>query len=312
MRFWCGGTERLLCLNTLLARQAADNAPAWDQIFAVANSTKYGGAGYPSQEIGTYSGGNSAAPQVAIHELGHALGDLADEYTYGGPTTYTGPEPSARNASIFNADEMADLGLKWSAWLGVNDPDFDGLIDTYEGANYSSLGVYRPSSNSMMRNLGREFNLPSAEALIIEMWKIVRPIDLHTSNVSPVTRDALLEIQLAAPFLEARWTINGETVGSGAALDLGALITPATNALIEVEVVDPTPLVRDEAARELYMTQRVRWTLGSHPADLTRDGLVDEQDLAVLLSQWGKEDGDISGDGLCDAYDLSILLAAWG
>jgi len=312
MRFWCGGTERLLCLNTLLARQAADNAPEWDQIFAVANSTKYGGAGYPSQEIGTYSGGNSAAPQVAIHELGHALGDLADEYTYGGPSEYTGPEPSARNASIFDADTMDALNVKWSAWLGVDDPGFDGLVDTFEGANYSPLGIYRPSGNSMMRNLGREFNLPSAEGLIIEMWKIVRPIDLHSANSLPVARDAVLEVQTVAPFLEIRWTLDGAPVGEGAALDLSEVDAPIAGAQIEVEVVDPTPLVRDETARELYMTQRVRWTLRGHPADFTADGGVDEQDLAVILALWGDPEADISGDGECDAFDLSILLAAWG
>jgi len=47
MGFWCGGTERALCVDTGQAIAYAQNAPDWDQIFAVASSTKYGGVGYP-------------------------------------------------------------------------------------------------------------------------------------------------------------------------------------------------------------------------------------------------------------------------
>ncbi len=312
MSFWCGGIQRLLCVDTFRAQQAASNAPDWDQIFAVANASTYGGAGYPSQNVGTYSGANSAAPQVAIHELGHSLGNLADEYTYGGPETYTGPEPSARNVSIFNADQQEAQDRKWSDWLGVDHPDFDGLVDAYEGGNYSENDIYRPTSNSIMRSLGQEFNLPSAEGLIIEMWKIVQPIDSHTSNLNPVLPSMTLEVQLAAPFLSVRWFLNGNAVGTGPSLDLHDVSLPSGMSTLHVVVVDDTPLVRDETAREAYMTQRVYWSVEGAPGDLTGDGVVDSVDLAVLLAAWGGPGVDFDGDGVCSSSDLAILLAAWG
>jgi len=311
MSFWCGGTQRLLCANTLAVRQAADNAPDWDQVFAVANSTTYGGAGYTSQNIGTYAGGNGSAAQVAIHELGHSLGDLADEYTYGGPAEYTGPEPSAANVSVLNAAQMQAQGAKWSAWIGENDAEFDGLVDTFEGGNYSPEGIYRPSSNSMMRNLGREFNLPSAEALIIEMWQTVQPIDQHTSTALPVSRGATLEVVPVAPFLSVRWYVNGAYSGAARTLRLSSLALPTAESTVEAVVMDLTPLVRDEDARELYMTQRVSWTLVNDPSDVSGDGVVDATDLAILIAAFDTPAIDLDGDGVCTSSDIAFLLAAW-
>lgn len=52
--------------------------------------------------------------------------------------------------------------------------------------------------------------------------------------------------------------------------------------------------------------------------DLTCDGVVDGQDLSILLSQWGQCEqllepciADLDGDGLVDGGDLTILLADW-
>ncbi len=51
---------------------------------------------------------------------------------------------------------------------------------------------------------------------------------------------------------------------------------------------------------------------GACPADLTGDGAVGGDDLALLLSTWGSAGGDIDGDGTTGAGDLALLLGAWG
>ena len=49
------------------------------------------------------------------------------------------------------------------------------------------------------------------------------------------------------------------------------------------------------------------------PGDLNADGCVDQQDLGILLTAFGVDDGgDIDGDGDTDQSDLGILLAHWG
>lgn len=81
--YGCSGIDRLLCCKRSAAKKLAkkcNNSPE-RQILVVHNDTKYGGAGYISDNIATTSI-NHLASKVAVHELGHSLFDLADEYKY--------------------------------------------------------------------------------------------------------------------------------------------------------------------------------------------------------------------------------------
>lgn len=159
MGFWCQGrdtqTERLLCVNQTKATQFAALAPQADQVIALGNTAKYGGAG---GGVATAAGANDQAGQIAVHELGHSIGKLADEYDY--PyDRFGGTEPTEVNVT---ADPT---GAKWSAYLGQASPD-GGVVGAFEGARYYKLGLYRPTENSIMRTLGREFNLVGRDAMI--------------------------------------------------------------------------------------------------------------------------------------------------
>jgi hypothetical protein len=49
------------------------------------------------------------------------------------------------------------------------------------------------------------------------------------------------------------------------------------------------------------------------PEDINGDGVVDTEDLLILLGNWGTDgDGDIDGNGVVNTEDLLALLAAWG
>lgn len=56
-----------------------------------------------------------------------------------------------------------------------------------------------------------------------------------------------------------------------------------------------------------------------NPADINGDGIVNAQDLAIILGSWGvcPEEpspcpADLNGDGVVNAQDLAILLGLWG
>lgn len=54
--------------------------------------------------------------------------------------------------------------------------------------------------------------------------------------------------------------------------------------------------------------------LSARPEDLNQDGVIDAQDLALLLSSWGTDDlyVDLNTDGVVDAEDMAAVLSAWG
>ncbi len=259
MGFWCNGVERALCVNVTKALTQANAAPQRDQVLALANSTMYGGVGYPSNNLGTLAASNGAALEIALHEFGHSFAKLADEYDYGGPTTYAGGEPNQKNASTFNAPAMASAQAKWWRWLGTNG------VSTFEGAVYSQLGIFRPTNNSKMRNLGRPFEEVNTEQFIVYFYRAVDPIDSATpAGVYP--ENTVLSVDPVDPVshaLSVQWFQNGVAIpgATGLTLNVASLGLPAGLHSISVTVLDPTPLVRDEAARAQWMTETRSWTI---------------------------------------------------
>ncbi|GEM_PF-559164 len=304
MGFWCSGIERLLCVNVGKAYSYANNAPDVDQVIALANSSKYGGAGYTSSNLATSSGQNGSSSEVVVHELGHSFGNLADEYDYGGGTTWTGGEVPEPNVSILDATAMANAGTKWADWLGVTQPTFDGLVSTYEGARYYQKGIYRPTYNSLMRALNRPFNLPSVESLLIELYKIVSPIDGSSDESSIYDGSEVLFVQpvmlVGGAPLSVQWHLDGAAIPgeSGTQLDLSQLNLSPCGHTVQAVVVDPTTWVRDETARDTWMTDSRTFTLnvpGPGSTDCDGDGQPDDCQIAADPSL------DWNGDGVLDS-----------
>ncbi|MFP3968791.1 M64 family metallopeptidase, partial [Actinomadura fulvescens] len=247
MGFYCGGIQRLLCVNETKAQQYAAQAPDVDQVLALGNSTTYGGAG---GRVATASGGNAQSGQVAIHELGHSIGGLADEYE--GGNRYTGGEPREPNVSIYSRETMRQYRLKWHAWLGQATPD-GGVIDTYEGGYYYRYGVYRPSQNSIMRTLGRQFNLPGREAMIAAFYRETGLIDAASGA------STTLWVRPVSSRVTTTWTVDGHYAGQGNALHVPSLRLAKGTHTVTATVTDNTPWVRDPALKRGSLTDTRTW-----------------------------------------------------
>ncbi|MFD7256503.1 M64 family metallopeptidase [Streptomyces sp. NPDC059874] len=262
--FWCEDIERLLCIDQPKVDAYVAKAPEADLVIVLANSAKYGGAGYnePSATLGyegisTASAGHAKSGQVAIHETGHSLGKLADEYFYPGVPDYekyTGPEPAETNISGLSADRMATQRAKWYRWLGEQSPD-GGTVGAYEGGGYYVTGLYRPTDNSIMRVLGKPFNLPGVEAMIAGFHQHARiatpltPTD-RTLRVRDTAKTAVPRLEGAdGRQLVVRWYLDGKELkrfegrSEVAVADLW-LFDLRTHRL-SVTVEDRTPSVRD-------------------------------------------------------------------
>ena len=100
-------------------RDVAAWAP-YEMVLMVANSSTYGGGGILGL-YATVAGGNDWAPYVAVHELGHHLAGLADEY-YTSPVAYE-PSPITVEPWEPNATALLDPAkLKWADLVADSTP----------------------------------------------------------------------------------------------------------------------------------------------------------------------------------------------
>lgn len=216
-----GGTDRCLYFNTSKANAAVSTALSGSGIdvdvrLGSVNSAKYGGCG---GSWAVWSAGNSAATDIAVHEMGHSFAGLADEYFYNGDT-WTGGEPDRVNITSNPA-----LG-KWDRWLGYVDPDTNiGVIDYYEGGMYHDFGLYRPSENSMMRALGRPFDAISRERFIEVIYQEVDPLDGWADTNQVYTSGDTLWVDTVDPnVIGVEWFLDGVSLGLlGETIDLDSL-----------------------------------------------------------------------------------------
>ena len=98
---------------------------------------------------------------------------------------------------------------------------------------------------------------------------------------------------------------------SGATLTKGALYTIITS---DVEVSERFTTVTGPVLNISYqpksVTIEITWI-----GDANCDGWVDDDDLSLLLANWGQDagwdNGNFNGDNTVDDDDLSLLLANW-
>jgi hypothetical protein len=166
-----GAVRRLLVVNNVTATGVMDFfVPEWDQGLVLVNSTIWGGAGGTPGTTSLSSGWEG----IAIHEIGHSVFGLADEYEYwegcsSGETdrdNHPGPEPTQPNVTVQSDPDL----VKWNA-LFFSDPPpgtvnadcticdpqpnpFPGemRVGLYEGAHYYHCDAFRPTFDCMMRN----------------------------------------------------------------------------------------------------------------------------------------------------------------
>ncbi len=102
------------------------------------NSTRHGGVTSMSYYYRYASSCTSSRlPHIVVHELGHLIFRLADEYDYGRSGTYHGSEPPYSNVSA-NGNPYT---VKWSFITQT----------AFEGAMYYKKGVWRPQKYCRMR-----------------------------------------------------------------------------------------------------------------------------------------------------------------
>jgi len=154
----------------------AANAP-YDQIYILANSNKYGGGAIFNYYSLTVTN-DPKFKEIFVHEIGHGLAGLADEYGY--DNTFEDYFPKGVEPWEKNITTLSDFSKKWKNDIDENTPiptpddtEYEDVIGVFEGAGYVAEGVYRSTKNSIMRTLdAKEFNKVSQDAIrkVVEFY----------------------------------------------------------------------------------------------------------------------------------------------
>lgn len=154
-----GADRYAMTFNLWQLHDVVGATPA-DHIIIVINSRTYGGGAI--YNFYSVSSLHRMAESVLPHELGHGIGGLADEYI-DEDLSYADLHRTASEPLEPNITNLVDFGSKWQSLLPegtpVPTPDNNEVLRTengplgvYEGAGYSSKGVYRPAMHCMMRD----------------------------------------------------------------------------------------------------------------------------------------------------------------
>ncbi|MFS0862362.1 M64 family metallopeptidase [Fredinandcohnia sp. 179-A 10B2 NHS] len=272
-----GGTQaRNDIINNYLAPYLGISANAQNiQTLNIANTSTYGGIGGVHA---TTTGGSPQGPLVSLHELGHSLGNLRDEYAYSNRDVPGGPHPNSEPSSFhhtrMSSEEMIELQEKWWRWLG-EESESGGIIraadpDGYESGSLRSSNVWRPSEHSMMRHTGFYFDQVGREHMTQRITGM-RNADEMPVNSTPegeVGPNDILWVETMHPRfhkLNVSWELNGNKIANtnnSRYLELTNLDAKLGDK-IKVTIQDRTEFVRDPFYLDgPRMTQTREWTIG--------------------------------------------------
>jgi hypothetical protein len=210
----------------------------------------------------------SEVSYILVHESGHTLGGLGDEYSIAYPGFPDVEEPNTTTNTNY-------LQIKWNAWISTNTPiptppsyTYEYTVGLFQGAHYHATGWYRPFYNCCMQSYGEPFCPVCQETLVLAIYGKARPLDAHSpaTNSLTVTSPQMLSFSLnllqpATHSLNVQWRTNN--IAASGATNPVFNVSPVQlgngTQKVEADVWDATAMVRTDAKN--FLKQTNLWTL---------------------------------------------------
>ena len=251
--------------------------PEYDIPILVVNDPIYGGSGNtpdtPNPLIIVSLSSYKAT--VVVHESGHMIGGLADEYTDPAPAqTNLIQRPNATTNTTTNL-------IPWMPWLNpdapIPTPDngaYTGMIGLWLGAQYHTNLWYRPTYGECIMNsiqyIGG-FCPICTEAVTRGVYQKIQAVDsfapaTNNNNLALTSTNAVTftatPLQPTTHNLSLQWFTNG-VAAAGATNSTFTLLpqnfTNGSTNTVQIQTHDPTPLVRSDPNN--YLSNSVSWNV---------------------------------------------------
>lgn len=242
-------TKREIYLDLL-----ATHFPAYDLVIILANTRYFGGAGGTGTAIFSLQENSN---NVGVHEVGHALADLADEYWQEPYGLYSREGPNITMDS-------SETTVRWKNWL--NFP----LIGLYKhGSQGEAARWYKPASGTcLMEYMDKSYCAVCREAVVESILGLVNQVERvepDTASLINVDKQVVFKLGLIKPnpnSLEVEWRLNGKRISA----DPDELILKPDQvpdgSTLTATVFDSTAMSRRNGAENMRK-KTIRWSLRS-------------------------------------------------
>jgi hypothetical protein len=245
----CGNNNRVACIDWEKIDVAlnAQGAPR-GELTVILNTREYVGS---SNASGVIVSRNEHAPRIVVHEMGHRVAGLADEYVDAIVADEWRPyyvEGRFANVTTVAAADQAP----WRHWAA----DSTTGVGLYEGAFYEATGFFRPKRDSIMRTLEAPLGEVNAEAWLRAQYRALPPF----SRVSPAVPQVLgtagetLEFSVVSPWprdaVALGWFVDGLEIPQARDSSLFRFPADGGDHLVEVRAWDISGRIRAPDAVE--------------------------------------------------------------
>ena len=225
----------------------AMSSNAQELVIVLVNTPIYGGAG---GSVAWASAGNSAASELALHEIGHSYAGLQDEYV---DTAVAASFPLDATAFLNSSHVTNSLSrIPWKDWVGFVDGDL-GVVGAYEGGYYRSNGVWRATQNSKMLTLGKAFSAPEKEAFALKYYVDIGDYLSVTSSIPGIYQPATPNNNV----FTFTWKVDGKTISTNEGNIFDAYANAkgiySLGSQLSLTTIDSTGLIR----KNILSTQQI-------------------------------------------------------
>ncbi len=240
-----------LTRQDVLYKLLATHLPAYDVVVVLVNTMYYGGSGGLVAVFTLHEAANT----IGMHEIGHTLGHLSDEYWGGG---VVGRETANMTA---NSDEAT---VRWKSWL-----DTPPIAIYPHGLNGEAALWYKPANGTcLMEFHDRQLCAVCREETVERLLRYVSPIEKmepDTAGKIDVDVNHIFKLSLLKPVpntLRTEWRLNGRLLSAwGNELSLESEQVSDLS-ILTAAVFDSVGISRRDSA-EAMRTHSVEWNLKS-------------------------------------------------